>query len=60
MLPPIDKIDLVDQILASLDRPDREIDVLWSIEAENRLEAYRAGKMKSIPLEKSNFQIPKP
>ncbi|RKZ85589.1 MAG: addiction module protein [Candidatus Parabeggiatoa sp. nov. 1] len=60
MLPPIEKINLVDEILASLVRPDREIDALWSIEAENRLEAYRAGQMKSIPLEQSHFQIPTP
>jgi putative addiction module component (TIGR02574 family) len=50
-LPPIEKIDLVERILASLDREDKEIDTLWSQEAENRLNAYHAGKMKSIPLE---------
>ncbi|RKZ56737.1 MAG: hypothetical protein DRR08_20905 [Candidatus Parabeggiatoa sp. nov. 2] len=31
-LPPMEKIDLVDQILASLDRHDKEIDALWSQE----------------------------
>ncbi len=36
-LPPMEKIDLVDQILASLDRHDKEIDALWSQELENRL-----------------------
>jgi len=50
-LPPIMKIDLVEQILASLDSPDKEIEALWSQEAENRLEAYHAGQMKSIPFE---------
>jgi len=50
-LPPIEKIDLVEKILESLDRDDQEIDKLWSQEAENRLNAYHAGQMKSIPLE---------
>ncbi len=45
------KIDLVEKILASLDSNDKEIEALWSQEAENRLEAYHAGQMKSIPFE---------
>lgn len=33
----------------SLDEPDRELDRLWSQEAEERLAAYRRGEMKGIP-----------
>jgi len=42
---------LVDQILHSLDKPDPEIDRIWLEEAEKRLAAYRAGKVKGIPTE---------
>jgi putative addiction module component (TIGR02574 family) len=47
-LDPADRFDLVDQVLHSLDRPDPEI---WLEEAERRLSAYRAGKVRGIPAE---------
>ena len=50
-LDPAERFDLVDQILHSLDRPDPEIDRIWLEEAERRLAAYRAGKVKGIPAE---------
>ena len=51
-LDPAERFELVDQILHSLDRPDSEIDRIWLDEAEQRLAAYRAGKVKGIPAEK--------
>ncbi len=30
-------------------RPDQEIDLLWIEEAQRRLAAYRAGKVRGIP-----------
>ena len=50
-LDPAERFDLVDQILHSLDKPDPEIDRVWLEEAEKRLAAYRAGKVKGIPAE---------
>ena len=50
-LDPAERFELVDQILHSLDRPDPEMDRIWLEEAERRLAAYRAGKVKGIPVE---------
>ena len=46
-----DKLMLVEWILRSLDRPDPEIDQLWSTEAEKRLDAYEKGQIKTIELD---------
>ncbi len=51
-LKPSEKAQLIDQLLSSLDKPDKEIDELWAKEAEDRLEAYDQGKIKAISLEK--------
>ena len=50
-LDPAERFELVDRILHSLDRPDPEMDRIWLEEAERRLAAYRAGKVKGIPAE---------
>lgn len=52
LLPPIEKAELIDQLLLSLDRPDNELNVLWAKEAESRLDAYDAGKLKAVSLDK--------
>ena len=49
-LPALDRIALVEDILQSLDAPDRSVDALWASEAESRLAAYKAGEVKAIPL----------
>ncbi len=46
-----ERIDLVDDILASLDEPDPNNDRLWAREADDRLAAYRRGEIRAIPLE---------
>ena len=49
-LPPVERAELVEQILSSFDFPSREeIDVLWAKEAEDRIEAYDRGEIKAIP-----------
>jgi len=48
---PEERIELVDEILASLDQPDERIDRLWAKEAEDRLVAYRRGEIKAVDLE---------
>ncbi len=50
-LEPTEKVKLVDQLITSLDKPDKDMDKLWAIEAESRLEAYKQGKLKAISLE---------
>ena len=49
-LNPADRLDLVEQLLDSLDQPDRAIDALWTREAEDRLAAYRRGEIKALPI----------
>ena len=49
-LPAVEKARLVDQLLSSLDEPDEAIDALWRKEVEDRIQAYQAGKLKSVSL----------
>ena len=49
-LSPAERLDLVDDIPASLDEPDSNIDRLWATEAEDRMAAYRRGEIRAIPL----------
>ena len=48
--PPVEKARLVDQLLSSLDEPDEAIDALWRKEVEDRIQAYRAGELRSVSL----------
>jgi len=50
-LSPIQRLRIVDNILASLDRPDPEIERAWGVESDKRLIAFKAGKIKGISLE---------
>lgn len=50
-LPPIERANLVDYLLSSLDQPDEHIDSLWRKEVEERIDAYQSGRMKSVSLE---------
>ena len=51
-LKPSEKAQLIDKLLSSLDKSDKEIDKLWAKEAEDRIDAYDLGKIKAISLEK--------
>ena len=51
-LTPVEKAKLVDHLLSSLDKPDKEIDELWAKEAESRIDAYEKGKLTAVSLEK--------
>lgn len=48
-LPDVEKLHLVDSLLAELDKPDPTIDAIWAKEAQRRLKAYRQGKIRAIP-----------
>ena len=47
----IDKLRLVDAILADLDRPAPEIDRIWADEARKRWDAYKAGRLRTVSYE---------
>ena len=48
-LDPNERAALVNELLASLDAPDAAIDAAWLEEVTNRIKAYRAGEIRSIP-----------
>lgn len=52
MLSPFEKAQLIDKLISSLDKPDKEVDLLWAKEVEGRIDAYDQGKIKAVPLEK--------
>ncbi len=50
-LPPIDRAELVEQILASFEFPARQdIDSAWTREVEDRIDAYERGEVESVPV----------
>lgn len=51
MLPDIEKLQLVDEILKDLDKPDSEIDRVWADEARKRWDAYKAGRVPTVSYE---------
>jgi putative addiction module component (TIGR02574 family) len=59
-LPALEQIALVEEILHRLDAPDATVDALWAIEAENRLAAYREGRVQAIALSEvlAKYQLP--
>jgi len=45
------KRQLIDKLISTLDKSDKEIDELWAKEAEVRIDAYDQGKIRAISLE---------
>ncbi len=59
-LPPAERAELVEQILRSLDPPTRQrIDELWAEEAEERIDAFDRGEIKTISAKKVFDEIDK-
>lgn len=50
-LPALERIEVVDALLATIDEADAEIDRLWAIEAKERLAAYRCGEIEAVDME---------
>ena len=50
-LPTLERANLVDRLLSSLDQPNEKIDDLWRREVEHRIKACKAGKIKAVSLE---------
>jgi putative addiction module component (TIGR02574 family) len=44
-LPPQERIELIEDVLDSLDRADPTIDRLWALEARERVAAFRRGEL---------------
>jgi len=42
---------IVDELLKSLDKPDKEINNIWEDEAVDRLKAYRNDELETVPME---------
>ena len=59
MLPVDEKALLVDRLLDSMYPHQKDIDELWRIEAERRVEEVRSGKVQTIPGEKVFEEIEK-
>jgi hypothetical protein len=51
VLPDIDKLKLVDAILADLDKPDPDLDKIWVEEARARWTAYKDGHADTVAYE---------
>lgn len=46
-----ERTKLIDELFKSIDKPDEEIDQIWADEADKRLESYRKGELKTVPME---------
>jgi putative addiction module component (TIGR02574 family) len=51
LLPPIDRAELVEGILQSLDATDPNLDQSWAEEAKDRLAAYRRSELDALDFE---------
>jgi len=52
-LPPVERAELAENLLASFLLPlDKDIDELWAQEAEDRIDAYEEGRIKSVSAKK--------
>jgi len=43
-----DRFLIIDELLKSLDKPDKNIDDIWQGEALNRIKAYDDGKLETV------------
>lgn len=50
-LSPVERADVAEKLLFSLDSPDSEMDRLWAKEADLRIEAYEKGNLETVSAE---------
>jgi putative addiction module component (TIGR02574 family) len=51
-LPLGERADLAEKLLTSIDTRERQrFDASWALEAEERLDAYEQGKLKTVPVD---------
>ena len=46
----LERVILVEKILESLDAVDPNLEMLWAAEAEDRLDAWKRGEIKTAPI----------
>ena len=51
MLKPVERIQLIEAILKTLDKPDPDTEKKWIAESEARYEAYKRGEVPAMDLE---------
>lgn len=44
----VEKLRLLDAILADLDKPDPDVDSIWADEARKRWAEYKAGRVSTV------------
>jgi len=49
-LSPAERLQLIEILTESLDKPDEKIEQIWNEEAEKRYEALKTQRIKTIPL----------
>ncbi len=60
-LSPLERAELVEQVLASFESPDRQaVDARWAHEVEARIAAYERGEMGAIPASEVFDEIGRP
>ncbi len=47
-LKPLDKLQLIEKILNSLNQPNTSIEEIWANEAESRVKAYDSGRISIV------------
>ena len=47
-LSPVERADVAEKLLFSLDNPDSKIDELWAKEADIRVEVYNDGSLEAV------------
>jgi hypothetical protein len=50
-LTPLEKANIIDVLLKSLNEPDAAMDRLWVEEVEKRIDGFEKGKLKSISMD---------
>ncbi len=51
LLNPLERLQLIDALLETLDKPNPEIEKLWIKESDARYEAYKKGELKATDWE---------
>jgi len=51
-LRPAERLELIERLTQSLDKPDEEIEQIWSEEAEKRYQALKEDKVDTTSLDK--------
>lgn len=49
----MEKSEIIEQLMMSLDQPDREMDSLWKKEVEHRIDVYNEGKIGSVTVQEA-------